>query len=248
MLMLVMIFSACGAHQHTWVEATCTEPKTCSGCGETEGEALGHSWAEATYDKPKTCSICGDTEGKALEHLWQEATYEEPKTCLRCGLTKGDPLEFKYFDISFSQYIKDFNSEYSNVGWLLEKVENRGFITHLSGVDFIVFNEDTSTKKPGVVSAYSTTEHEHFNRLLVRYVDKSSNQLNSDIRVVVVEAGMFFAKILDPLFTTDEYLNNLMNVNGELISTVNGITYAFRSYNSSVGDILQYTYDFEITI
>ena len=27
---------------HTWVEATCTEPKTCSSCGETEGEALGH--------------------------------------------------------------------------------------------------------------------------------------------------------------------------------------------------------------
>ena len=27
---------------HKWTDATCTEPKTCSSCGETEGEALGH--------------------------------------------------------------------------------------------------------------------------------------------------------------------------------------------------------------
>ena len=32
---------------HTWTDATCTAPKTCSVCGATEGEALGHS--EDTY-------------------------------------------------------------------------------------------------------------------------------------------------------------------------------------------------------
>ncbi len=30
-------------HQHTWQDATCIEPKTCSECGETEGEPLGHT-------------------------------------------------------------------------------------------------------------------------------------------------------------------------------------------------------------
>lgn len=30
-------------HEHTWVDATCTAPKTCSGCNATEGEALGHN-------------------------------------------------------------------------------------------------------------------------------------------------------------------------------------------------------------
>ena len=34
-------------HIHDWVEATCTEPKTCSVCGATEGDPLGHNWAEA---------------------------------------------------------------------------------------------------------------------------------------------------------------------------------------------------------
>ena len=41
--------------KHTWEEATCTEPKTCSVCGKTEGEALGHSMDAAT----STCTICG---------------------------------------------------------------------------------------------------------------------------------------------------------------------------------------------
>lgn len=54
---------------HTWVEATCTEPKTCSVCGATEGEALGHEWLENTpnYQQAKTCSRCGETEGDPLE-------------------------------------------------------------------------------------------------------------------------------------------------------------------------------------
>lgn len=54
-------------HSHKWAEATCTEPKTCTECGETEGEALGHDWAEQTYYEPKTCKRCGKTEGKSLE-------------------------------------------------------------------------------------------------------------------------------------------------------------------------------------
>ena len=54
---------------HTWVEATCTEPKTCSVCGAKEGEALGHEWLENTpnYQQAKTCSVCGATEGDPLE-------------------------------------------------------------------------------------------------------------------------------------------------------------------------------------
>lgn len=51
-------------HEHVWTEATCTTPKTCSACGETEGEPLGHSWKEATYNAPKTCTVCGATEGE----------------------------------------------------------------------------------------------------------------------------------------------------------------------------------------
>jgi len=32
--------------EHNWVKATCTAPKTCTICNETEGEELGHSYEE----------------------------------------------------------------------------------------------------------------------------------------------------------------------------------------------------------
>lgn len=89
---LTMVFMFTGCHQHTWEEATCTEPKTCSECGETEGKALGHTWEEATCTEAKTCSVCGKTEGEALGHTWEEATCTEPKTCSVCGKTDGEAL------------------------------------------------------------------------------------------------------------------------------------------------------------
>lgn len=93
LLLLIMgMLSACG-HQHVWKEATCTEPKTCTECGKTEGSPLGHTWAEATCAAPKTCSVCGKTEGTALEHTWMEATCTAPKTCSVCGETEGTVLE-----------------------------------------------------------------------------------------------------------------------------------------------------------
>ena len=51
---------------HTWADATCDAPKTCSVCGKIEGEALGHNWVDATTEAPKTCSVCGKTEGDKL--------------------------------------------------------------------------------------------------------------------------------------------------------------------------------------
>ena len=95
LLITIMVLAICACtlfHQHTWRDATCTEPKTCIGCGETEGEALGHTWVDATCIEPKTCSVCGATEGGALGHTWVEATCTEPKTCSVCGATEGEAL------------------------------------------------------------------------------------------------------------------------------------------------------------
>ena len=88
---MLLLATACG-HEHTFADATCTEPKTCTECGETEGEANGHSFAEATCEKPKTCEVCGATEGEANGHSFAEATCEKPKTCEVCGATEGEAL------------------------------------------------------------------------------------------------------------------------------------------------------------
>ncbi len=87
----ISLFTACSCN-HEWKEATCTEPKTCSLCNATEGEALGHEWKDATCTEPKTCERCGETDGEALGHSWKDATCTEPKTCTVCGETEGGVL------------------------------------------------------------------------------------------------------------------------------------------------------------
>ena len=92
--------------EHEWKEADCTTPKTCTVCGETEGEALGHEASEWKIEteasctregkRYKECTRCGEKiEEETIaktEHEWEEATTERPKTCRNCGETEGEKL------------------------------------------------------------------------------------------------------------------------------------------------------------
>jgi len=80
------------AHEHTYKEADCTHPKTCTTCGETEGEPLGHTYKEADCTHAKTCTRCNETVGEALGHTYKEADCTHAKTCTRCNETEGNPL------------------------------------------------------------------------------------------------------------------------------------------------------------
>lgn len=112
-LAVCMMLTGCG-HEHTWADATCTAPKTCTECGETEGEVLEHIWVEATCAEPKHCSVCGETEGEALEHTWTEATYQQPATCEVCGATEGEPLQ-AYFEKEGIECNAELDTEYPYV-------------------------------------------------------------------------------------------------------------------------------------
>ena len=90
-LCCLLVLSGCCFHSE-WYAATCTTPKTCVKCGETEGEALGHTWTDATCTAPKTCTACNLTEGEALGHTWVDATTEAPKTCITCSATEGERI------------------------------------------------------------------------------------------------------------------------------------------------------------
>lgn len=113
-LAVCMMLTGCG-HEHTWAEATCTTPKTCTECGETEGEVLEHTWVEATCAEPKHCSVCGETEGEALEHTWTEATYWEAKTCSVCGETEGEPVTPSFVEHGVSVIDVTVGAEYDYV-------------------------------------------------------------------------------------------------------------------------------------
>ena len=97
-----------GATGHSWSDATCTTPKTCSVCKVTEGNALGHKY-NAVVTKPTcteggyttyTCPACNDTyvdnRVGATGHSWSDATCTIPKTCSVCKVTEGSALGHKY--------------------------------------------------------------------------------------------------------------------------------------------------------
>lgn len=76
LLQLCILLTGCQC-EHDWMEADCITAKTCSQCGETEGEPLGHEWYYATCTKAKTCAHCNEIKGEALGHTpgdWLEST------------------------------------------------------------------------------------------------------------------------------------------------------------------------------
>lgn len=107
---------------HDWEAATCTEPKTCKVCGETEGEALGHDWEwvvdeEATCGKDgkkhEECKVCGEkrNEGTKIDatgdHKWEwvvdkEATTteegEKHEECKVCGNKRNEGTKIPMID------------------------------------------------------------------------------------------------------------------------------------------------------
>ena len=74
------------------LEPDCENAIVCGYCETVVKEALGHNWQDATCTVPKNCTTCGQTEGVALGHSWQDATCTTPKTCSACFITEGDAL------------------------------------------------------------------------------------------------------------------------------------------------------------
>ena len=105
--------------EHQWIDATCTEPKTCSICGITEGEPLGHDFAPATVDSAKKCKICGVEEGEPVkvtiievpEGFYNHSMYGIFSENFVCGdftdAVDGGCFEIELFDLQGNKVIED---------------------------------------------------------------------------------------------------------------------------------------------
>jgi len=76
--------------KHEWKEATCTEPKTCAKCGETEGNRLWHDYV-GNCEEYGRCTRCGDTLPTKYSHRYK-GNCEEHGTCIDCGKTSPETL------------------------------------------------------------------------------------------------------------------------------------------------------------
>lgn len=87
-ILCVCLLAGC-ACRHEWTEADCLNPKVCTKCDATEGEALGHDWQDATCQAPRTCTRCGTTEGEIAEHTYGSWTTSDTdkmeRICTVCG-------------------------------------------------------------------------------------------------------------------------------------------------------------------
>lgn len=77
--------------EHNWVEATCTEPKHCTKCGEIEGEALGHTTVSGKCDR------CGQNVTLSLGSSFD---FDD------LTITIGDSYTFTTVKNQFSEYNK----------------------------------------------------------------------------------------------------------------------------------------------
>ena len=88
-------------HVHTWADATCTVPKTCTDCGATEGNVSGHDYTSVVTKQPNctvagvmtyTCSICSDSYIESIlatgSHTYDNAC---DASCNACGAIREVP-------------------------------------------------------------------------------------------------------------------------------------------------------------
>ena len=117
------------AKGHTWTAASCTAPRTCSVCGETDGEPLGHDWGEWTVTAEATCTEKGEkTRSCQREGCDATDTVDIPAN----GHTEGKPVRenvvpaTKNHKGSYDEvvYCKVCNTELSRVTKIIPKLDD----------------------------------------------------------------------------------------------------------------------------
>ena len=97
-ILCAMMLAACQC-KHEWTEANCVNARTCSRCGEQEGQPLGHVLSPATCQTASRCSKCGGTVGTPADHSWQSATCTSPQICTVCSAVSGEALEHDWAEV-----------------------------------------------------------------------------------------------------------------------------------------------------
>lgn len=129
-------------HVHSWKNATCTDPKTCTSCGQTSGSALGHQWNEATYDTPKTCRVCQATEGKKLgpDPVYINELDYDDKYGKIWTMSNSTPGYYVHTDVNDPEDYKDMNTPGHTTGPVYDYLGNAyTYGIHVDGDEYAAY-------------------------------------------------------------------------------------------------------------
>lgn len=89
LVLINLCLTACTAHEHSFSEADCIHPATCTECGETTGEALGHTSSVGVCSR---CGMVGNEELLATLNADFEHMMEAGNPLFSClaGITDLD--------------------------------------------------------------------------------------------------------------------------------------------------------------
>ena len=160
------------------------------------------------------CSACANTAlSKAVEVTVAPTATPIPSSTSTPKPTHSPdptpeptPTPLGYFEISFTDYIDQYNTENSSLGLEISRYDS-GFKLLYNGQDerLLVFNTDLNDP---TLYAYSTVELEQFNSLTVRYIDRNSNNVDFDFIDDFAAIGISFARIFNPDVALDSFYEN----------------------------------------
>ena len=90
--------------EHSYSDATCTAPKTCTVCNVTDGEALGHAYDNNT---DATCNRCEYVRDLACVHVYDEDGYDEAyrwKQCSKCQAVDESTKVARKYTVTFQGF------------------------------------------------------------------------------------------------------------------------------------------------
>lgn len=172
LLSMLVIFScaliSCGSKQcsHDFSQATCKAPKTCTLCGETEGEIGTHVWKNSNCSLPTTCEICGATNGEAPGHSWPSSFCTNDKVCRVCGeIEKAKEHVWNTNECGRVKFCVecDFIGEKTEHNWVEATCVSPEYCTHCEEIKKEALGHDwsiTSCKSPKVCQRCNETSTE----------------------------------------------------------------------------------------
>lgn len=249
LLAIVALIASCFICTHkNWIEATCTEPRTCVECGKTEGGPLGHEWREATCTEPRMCIWCDATEGEPLGYAageWEAETditaakIYKTQVCSICGEELDSEVESiesfineKTFAFSPSEFADRMEKQLDSVNSKLGTKYDVTLSTSDNMVLCVVLDGSSKAFAVGFLDGSGDNIADKDSREIQMLMGASTDGDTEHFAGI----SLAFLMTIDPTIGIKDSADFCSDIAGKAESgdtvTSNGVTYAMIEYSS----------------